>query len=506
MIQTHFISGAAMRAHRIQTERKAVTLMEVIFAIGVILTGLVGLAALIPLAADNAKSTMELDRSISESVSAASMASARSLTDPSQIVIFDKVVQGSPAVLNTSCRPNGSLSTLADRINASFVDGTFPVESPGYGHTEGFQGLLAGICIDPMGMPDLNLDTAFVANTSATPFVAEDPDDTAFDASRFPYYSERYDVLNAPNDAVGNPGGFVPSAAPTKAWPMGPRMIRATLKAPMRITVTASSRPTVSQPELLASAAIEKMFRSSGGTNSITGIEKEDPKSLLLGQSNSGGLSIDTSLVRQSRYSWFATLTPPFLGGESFRQSIVIVRDRVPPTPRRVNDVLALRKASYTVDSADENPGAERLTWVGNSIGFQGGAGGDIQIFGSQKIDDSVAVGEWVMLSRQRHRAVANGPTNRIWLADGPAVHRWFKVLRVSPAELSNTTPGWPHGTTPPTWSRWITLAGPDWVFRDVDTPPTGTPAPNTAIHHSFCTIVTGAISVIESEVVFDLP
>lgn len=508
-----FTSETLMNSsHRLSIHR-GVTLMEVIFAIGAILGGLVGLAALIPLAADNAKATMELDRSISESVSAAALARARSFDDLNELVMFDKPVQGSVGDGRTAHQPTGAMVTVADWLNGGFVTTTtsdvVPLNSPGYGHGIGTDALLGGICIDPLGMPDLNLDQSFASDPSAVlPFVAPAAADSAFDASRFPYFNERYTVLGQPNATIGSPAGFggLGTANPTRPWPMGPRMHRVTLKSPERETLVTGGLtiPFCTQARLLPKAAINRTFFSSGGVNDLDGDHQDDPKSF---QANSANLtdaagdvySIDSSYSRTSRYSWFATLAPPFLGGNSFRQSIVIVRDRLPPVPQRLGDPLSLQKTSYPVDSSDDNPEAERLTWVGDAVGFEGGAGGDVQIFGSDAVSDEITTGQWVMLSRQPHQFFTGTapPPPR---ASGPAVHRWFKVLRVSDSERPDpsTIPNWPHADPPPVWSRWITLAGPDWAFQDEATGNT------TAIDDTFCTIVTGAVSVIESEVILN--
>jgi hypothetical protein len=104
-------------------------------------------------------------------------------------------------------------------------------------------------------------------------------------------------------------------------------------------------------------------------------------------------------------------------------------------------------------------------------------------------------VGEWVMLSRQPFDLTVTPH-----LPIGPAVHRWYRVLRVGEPTYGLITTdlgegNWPTAAGDPrVWQRTVTLAGPDWSF--------GISSPNVELRDdTFCTIVTGAVSVSESEV-----
>lgn len=480
-------------------QRQAVTLMEVILAIAIILAGLVGITALVPVAARNAQATMELDRSVSESTSAAAAGAVRSFTDLDRLVIWDKHVHGSTYA--GSYVPTNTLQTIDWKITGqgnnhppigSDSFSTAPVvpigklETPGYDHMPLGSGLTSGICIDPFGVPAISLATGYVSSpASATPFNGVDNTDSAFNHSRFPYYSERYNPLAAPNDQIGNP-----PASPS--WPMSPRMWRATLKSPMYANKVSPTRSN----QLLSAAAVGSVFRGSGGLSPFSGSTDDAPRSMLVTRTNLGGSIVDSARDSASEYTWFATLAPPYLGGNSFRQSIVVVRQRIPAVPTRLNDPLALQKSSYTIDDAEDNPTAERLTWIDptTAIGFIGGAGGEVMMYGSQSIADDVVTGEWVMLSRQPH--FDNGGT---WEPTGPAVHRWFRVVRVDEPETDDafTLTGDSNGPYA-VWRRRVTLAGPDWAFQDGAVDGGGTPV---AADDTFCTIVRGAVSVIESEV-----
>lgn len=480
-------SPAKQALGRRSCRRAAVTLMECIFAIGVVLTGLVGLAALIPIASQNARDTIEIDRSISESTSASAVGVVQSFHDLDSLVMFDKPVQGSLANAAGGYVPTNAMQTLESKLS----NAPLKLESPGYMHMLANTGLTGGICIDPLGIPDLALlTTSFVtAPNVAQPFVAPVNTDSAFDYSRFPYFNERYNVLASPNEQIGDPAA-VNNATRTTPWPMGPRMYRVTLKSPMF-----DSQNFMRRYQLMSPSITRNIFGGSNGLSNVDAPEKELPRGVLTETTLVGGNRLDAGRDNASDYTWFATLTPNFLGGDSFRQSIVVVRKRLAPVPRRVDDPFALQKTNYTIDDADDNPTSERLAWIDpeTAIGFNGGSGGEVSVFGSQGVTDDISSNSWVMLSRQPHRITGPPLTLR---ADGPAVHRWYRVISVGEAELTSNY-AWAGGTND-VWGRRLSLAGPDWAFQDETTGNT------TPIDDTFCTIIEGAVSVIESEVKFE--
>ncbi len=497
-----------------RSRRTGVTLMECIFAIGVVLTGLVGLAALIPVASQNARDTMEVDRSYSESTSASAVGLVQSFRDLDTLVMYDKPVANSLGVgvvtiggkfyggylprTTPGPFPTGSLQTVEAKIDQPTPGGTPPtlgkLETPGYIHMELGSGLSSGLCIDPFGMADLALMSdarSFVQTPNgASPFRAPETTDTAFDFSRFPYFSERYRVLTPPNIAVGTaPNANV--GLRTTPWPMSPRMYRVTLKSPLY-----DSNPFANgmfRFQLIAPVAARSIFGANSGLSSVEAADKEFPRSYSSDTSLVNNRLIDGARDAASDYTWFATLVPSFNGGDSFRQSVVVVRKRLPPTPRRVGDPVALQKANYTIDDADDNPSAERLTWVdpAQAIGFNGGSGGEITVYGSQAVSSKIDSNSWVMLSRQPHQLVAGSLS-----ANGPAVHRWYRVISVGEVERANGF-AWAGGTND-VWARRLSLAGSDWAFQDEDT---SANINTTPIDDTFCTIVEGAVSVVESEV-----
>lgn len=488
--------------------RAGVTLMETIFAIGVILVGLLGLAALIPIAADNAKSTLQLDQSVSDATSVAAAGVARDLFSLDTLVIYDK--RSPPAFLPAfaypphGLAPSSQLQTLRWKLTEQsqhtrpLLDNSSPeefygkLESPGYRHHGQGSGLTSGICIDPYGLPAPSLIGGTIAGGLPDPNVGTP---CAFDYSRFPYFTERYNPLFPPNEEITT------STVPP-AWPMSPRMYRATLAS----TLQNDAITPVTERELVARATLERIFEGLAGLSQLKGQESDDPGAVLLSRTRVGTNFIDTGRSSSSEYKWFVTLAPPINGGNTFRQSIVVVRDRLPQIPRQAGDPNGLNTEAHTVGQAEDNPAEERLTWIGQSIGFTGGAGGEVLMYGTQGVINELKTNEWVMLSRQP--SIGTTPT-------GPAVHRWYRVLSVSDAEVGSIAPpppatppagslvepNWIDGTTPAVWRRWVTLAGPDWDFGLSDN---NSSDANTQANDTFCTIVDGAVSVLQSEVVLE--
>jgi hypothetical protein len=124
----------------------------------------------------------------------------------------------------------------------------------------------------------------------------------------------------------------------------------------------------------------------------------------------------------------------------------------------------------------DAKPAGERTTWVFPLSGnFTGGSGGRVRIVGSAGTDDSVNVGDWIMLSRHvRGYRAGSGPIENY------SVFRWFRVIGADlKSRYGSASPAYgasdPFGnslTTEEIWSRDVILDGPDWQFFNGDVSP----------------------------------
>ncbi len=104
---------------------------------------------------------------------------------------------------------------------------------------------------------------------------------------------------------------------------------------------------------------------------------------------------------------------------------------------------------------------------VSAPVNFVGGSGGRVTLSASINVSDKIKIGDWVMLAR--HQGVAS--------LGRSVVVRWYRVIGVeSEATVDLTTN---------TWSRDVTLDGPDWVFGG---------GPNA----TQATLVNGVVTVLE--------
>ena len=87
----------------------------------------------------------------------------------------------------------------------------------------------------------------------------------------------------------------------------------------------------------------------------------------------------------------------------------------------------------------------------------------------------NLKAGQWIMLSQSVYPSTGGNTV--------PAMFRWYKVLAVDEIQ-----PGIASGT----WTRNVTLAGPDWTPNPTSTP--GTPA-------TYASIFDGVVGVYEREI-----
>lgn len=477
--------------------RDGVTIMEALFAIGVVLLGLLGLAAVIPIAARRAKQTLSSDRATADATAILSALGPQQILDARSLFVMDEDLNdlylvrdvGSGNVLAQTGRYQleGLLSetkdpsppplnpSTANRFNPRHHSRTRSIfDSPSFSRIvqRAASGVYGSVCIDPRFFPESGVTTRT----------------DAYRYGCFPYYDGRTNPLASPAAALNS-----------TQWNVSPRMWRAGMLAdPAQLTDAGfptvehytsfdSSipghrilpRPARNQlAQLATQSEVENKFLLD---NDLVWQKSDKDRSLDIvpffsaETTDSDGFSAGKRLAN-NRYSWIATITPPIDGGVTSEISIVVMENR---------DVPDLADVS---NSAGGSPSQERLTWVGKAIGFSEGAGGDVQIFGTNQVSTELKTGQWVMLSRQAWDApIYDGNIVSGNAPIGPAVHRWFKVINVDEA-IQSTTPY----TTQGVWSRWVTLAGPDWDFGR-----TGASGFLERESGTFCTLVDGAISVI---------
>jgi hypothetical protein len=336
-----------------RTFPSGVSLIEVIFAIGVILIGLLGLMSVLPLAGNRAQSAVGLN-------------TASAVADSA----YGKLLSGN--YLNAAHLLIAKPDPLETLPAPPTLTGAFPSAGPFPANL-----MTQPLCIDPLHVvpnPAYPTPDPFPAVTSESPLVAPG---NGYTPVLFPYYFANHNPLLDPS---------VPADAPNTSRNLLqglPRMRRVGLRH------TDSGR-------------VYNLEESLRFVENQDDIPSNRPKNPTLDvtvpglPATAGGLPYGKRLAT-GEYSWFATFVPSSSRvSERFAiLSIVVVRNR---------------NRSYSfpvlpVATAEGNANAERVALVTAARGFHGGAGGVVELVSSSSLRSSIPSGSWLMLSSgNRHR------------------------------------------------------------------------------------------------------
>lgn len=435
--------------------RRGVTIIEVLFATGIAITGLLGVASLLLMAGRQAS---QANRSLETQTLADDWYNeftTRGMNRPENWIWYQDLASF----------PNASPRWIG--FSKSQTGSTFSTGSRG-----GRQIRPAGktaVCIDPYFFSDRNVRAALPPSGPYT------PSGLWYRPSVFPYYEDGFNPLVDSDFAVGD--------GRAQPWTDQPRMRRVSLGQPGQI---------------LSEKHVETLFASQG---ELTTLVSEEDKTipairgfLSMPSPADASIPIVAKGSNRTQYSWLATLSPleqsDHSSEEYYTLSLVTMyqRDRL---------VSAIPRGSASTPSVDTKPQGERLTWVVPLSGnFYGGSGGRVRLIASVATDDSVGVGDWIMLSK--HVSGNSVTFNGNPAVEAYSVFRWYRIIAAD-AEATVSLPGAsdpssdPWGNTPQeaVWSREVVLDGPDWNFTPIMAG-VGLPAPTTG------TLVKGAIAVHE--------
>lgn len=427
--------------------RNAVTFIEVVFAIGVILVGLVGLLSILPLAGRRAQESISLatasefgDAVMNELLTRKYLSNGVSL----QGARLGRVLK---RLDNTTDREH--LLTINSSNNRLELVNLRPVP---LGDPVPANIPVVSFCIDPI----------YVATNSAPQIEPGTPDN--YSDEFFPYFQEQ-------DDPMLNPSGAL------TAWPtVQPRLHRVGFLR---------SNPTVMPP--LQPLSVEQARTIVENPDNLVQERPEDRTQTAFLTALKSGTNLGYGRrVPSGEYSWIATVSP-LSNGNGVSVSVVVIRLRdyeqdyqVPPPSTPPTDP---RKNSFN----------ERLAYVCAANGFRGGAGGSIRLAATRTVLDSVVSGDWLMLSRR----VSLAPT----VVD---VHRWFRVVSKLPKSLKSETDGTigvndtvlncriPTAVGTSVWSQELYLVGPDWDFGFA------LGADDSFGDNTYATLIDGAVSVTE--------
>lgn len=472
--------------HQSHSPRYGLSVIEVLFAMGVAVIGLLGIASLIPLSGKNAADSLHMSEAAAYSNDWYSEFTARGLNvSGSWIMYRDFGTVGSQNF-------NKQLGTTLP------VRGCTPA-SPTMLRELGRE----SICLDPYFLSRANLQSATYGNLAAD-------QSNWYRPAVFPYYQDTYNPLVD--------SAFV--TAPGLAWDAQPRMVRVTLPRENEATTPAALIDLLP----ISIRGLEQTFLSTDDlatTLDVPALNIDDKDETIppmrVGQSNQ-------RFASTNHYSWLATMSPaepiPALSTEStifYTVSLVVVHNRELDVFDPAANVATRRNAGDPA-RVEDKPQGERLMWVEPLSGdFLGGNGGRVRLIGNDGTDDNIRNGDWVMLARTYAAAAATGTTVRPFTA-----FRWYRIISVEQraSDTLLTTPPLPYqlgtlaqvtdmgtatdpyGRTPPNqcWGREVVLEGPDWSFGAPTLTPTisvvGSGA--TLTTPTTATLVKGVKTVIE--------
>jgi hypothetical protein len=419
--------------------RKAVTLIEVIFSIGVVLIGLLGLLSLMPLAGKRSQEAI-------------SLAAAAAVGDSVMNELLSRKPISNQLLSDMSSTPGGAAYDTRITLVASQY-GSRQIRLPRL--RVGANAIFEGICIDSL-YKGLN-------GTAVAP-------GNKYNDTFFPYFVQNYNPLI--NPSTNNASNDWPLSVSTAPSPPQARMRRVGLDTLNTLTVA------------------QRLEQSRIQVESVDDLVASRPKDRSVDAVIDG---LSTGLITYGRrapsgeFSWIATISA--LPGSRYASvSVVVLRRRDAERDFPQND------GSVPVETPRENGIGERLAYVTSFAGFQGGAGGQVRLAASATTSSSLRSNDWIMLSRRVqhgsdnevhvhrwYRVVATDPEPRILVPDGSAT-------------TADTQLGCflPNSVSTPVWVRDVILDGPDWNFG-FSGDATGDFEDNT-----FATIMTDVVSVTE--------
>ena len=395
-----------------QRVRYAVTLVEVIFAIGVILIGLLGLLSILPLAGKRAQDAISL--SVGPIIAAnveAELRSQKFLGNKRLAAITFGTIP--PLAEPNPATPGGPMPEFPKAFPEGYYQDTLEYTSP--------DDVTPSFCIDPM----------FASATSA-PDGASTPN--GYYSGCFPYYKQTHDPMQDPSTDQSTNWGS-----------RQPRMFRVGITAESDsidkyfVNLSEALRLTENQDDILVTRPTDKSIPA----RLTDGLIQPVVDGLEYGKR-----------IPSGEFSWIATVNP-LPGGVYASVSVVVIRKRT----REFNAPTG----TTAPDSAEGNAIGERIAEVTYANGFKGGSGGMVHLASNANTSPRLRSGDWVMLSR----FVRDGASGVI------DYHRWYRVVNVDGEEerFPSGTVYTPNGVTPTqsftgdVWRRKVMLDGPDWEF-----------------------------------------
>ena len=320
-----------------------VTVIEVLFAAGIAVFGLIGIASLIGVAGRQASQANEVAEAQALSNSWYADFVTRGLNDSSQWRWFNDQLGGAYAAKFVAFANSGSPSSMTST----------PSVRTAFRHA---------ICIDPTFFADAtNITAMSLPNTFGAA--------QAYRPGLFPYYQDNFDPTSDP---------FAPAALGADM----PRLLRVSLAS----SVAAG---------IMSETLVEQIFQSH---DDLDPVQDEDDKTLPATRFiNTGG----GKLLSKGKYNWFATLSP-----REFASTLEFSNSTSSEKLYTLDIVVMHRRDRQffvPLSGGVENiPQGERLLAVTSTTSFTGGSGGRVIMSASIEVSDKIRTGDWVMLARHQ--------------------------------------------------------------------------------------------------------
>ncbi len=398
------LRGRVIQVRSPAKSRRGLSLMEVLFAIGVLTVGILGIASVLPVATSNASKTLQRDKGIEE-------VSNRIASDIARI--GDQ--------LDSIILANNSRSAF-DNAGPSFHLRFLERE---------LDSTQDAICIDPWFL---------TAADNLRPDNNPMPDTTrnGYDRTQFPCYDARFNPLLSPSEQISASG---PWPNTRDIW-LTPRF----------------TRVAIPRSGTTAAPSFQAMQSGAREADNLSLFQPKDttlPPGLFVQKASQSRSLTKTSV--SGRYSSMVMMSRSAPGSNVFQTAIVTMLDREVVIVRG-GGPLAFQLAPYTAAAPDAiNPADDELTYADEVMGyvtfaprpFIGGGGGEFVYKHSSAMSPKIRSGDWLMLARQEYGV--GGTALEVKYA-------WYQVRSVV------QKPTLQDGGT--TFETRVSVRGPDWVFH----------------------------------------
>lgn len=371
-------SGTAYKGRGRVSLRAGVTFLEVLFASGIAVFGLVGIASLIAVGGRQASDANSWSEGQSAARYALSDFVVRGYNNSASWAFFDDQMNG---------------ATLASHFPYTTIPTPLPrnMNRPAVVRTANRH----AVCIDP---------TFFFDATTAENIIGTNSDfrdAPVYRPGLFPYYQDNFNPLDPTTPLTFNAGRLLRVSVQKIGGGLLPALIaNRQFQFQDDLAITADDSDKTLPPE--------RVYREISSSGAV-------------GQGLSNG-----------EYSWFATLCPREITSKYDNTSI-----GYPETLYTLSVVVCKRRdrAFYVPASGQQGPLGERVVTVISTGNFKGGSGGRVVLTAAHDpldpdldISDSLRAGDWVMLCKEQ--AIASGGLLTIC--------RWYRVLAVDAESTIN--------------------------------------------------------------------